>query len=144
MDYSTSSRSQKKPSPTGSISSSSRSSPPTTESASLRYLRALTNSSEPYESPYAQDIDKRLQPPTGTALRASTLSTATRFTSGEPSYQTISPLVQESLSTYSSSSGGSLYNSLSSRQRQKDVTPGKMSSSRTMSSVSHFSYCLVD
>lgn len=139
MDYQTSSRSQKKPyySSSNSQSSSSRhSTHSATDSASIRYYTALANSSTPYESPYAQDKDRQTQPPTNPALRAS----ATRSTSVNPSYKASSPPVRDSLSTYSSSSGGSLYTSSPSRQQHRGTTSGSMSSSKGMSSVSHFFY----
>lgn len=139
MDYPTSSRRQKKPSPTGSDSSSKYSSPTTTESASGGYFTALANSSTPYESPYTQGRDKRPQPPTTLTLRASTTSNTTRSQRVDPSYQPTSPPVRGSLSTYSSSSGGSLYTSSPSREQQRGTTPGSMSSSsKAMSSVSAF------
>ena len=136
MDHQTS-RSQKKRSATGSSSSSKSSNPTTTESASLRYFTALANKSTPYESPYAQDRDKRPPPPTTAALRASTISTTTRSSSAEVSYKPTSLPVRGVQSTHSSSSGGSLYTSSPSRQQQRAESPGTMSSSKTMSSVSH-------
>ena len=142
MDHQTS-RSQKKRSPTGSSSSSKYSNSTTTESASLRYFTALANTSTPYESPYAQDRDKRPQQPTTAALRASTISTTARSVSAEPSYKTTSLPVRGAPSTHSSSSGGSLYTASPSRQPQRAETPGSMSSSKTMSSVSHFSHLSV-
>lgn len=137
MDYQATSSRQKRPSPKHSNSYSASSRRPissTSESASIRYYTALANSSTPYESPYAQDT----QPPTNQTLRASTTSIA-RSPSVNPAYIAPSPPTKESLSTYSSSSGGSLYPSSTSRQEYRSNTPGTMSSSKTMSSVSHSS-----
>ena len=137
MNYQTSSRSQKKASPASSNNSSRSLSAATTEPASVRYFTALANSSTEYESPYAQDRDKRPQPPT---TRASTLPYTARSTSGSAAtYRTLTPPARGDLSTYSSSSGGSLYTT--SRQQQRSTTPGNMNSSKTMSSVSqHFPF----
>lgn len=135
MDYQTSSRSHKKTSATGSNYSSRLSPVTATEPASVRYFAALANSTTPYESPYAQDRDKRPQPP---AVRTSATPTATRSPREEPTYRRSSPPIGGSLSTHSSSSGGSLFTSSTSRRQQRSTTPGSMSSSKAMSSVSQF------
>ena len=140
MDYQISSRSQKKSSPAGSNSSPASSIPTTTQSARVSYFTAIANSSTSYESPYAQGRDKRPQPPTAAAIRASTISTATRSSSVDPAYKRGSPPVRGALSTSSSSSGGSLYTSSPSRQQQQGDITETMSSSRDMSSVSQIPY----
>ncbi len=120
MNYQSSSRSQKKRSPTGSdTASSSRSVPPTTfVPPSLRYFTAAASSSIPYESPYAQDQDRQA-------------STSVYPTSSSPS-TTRKPQSKQS----SSSSGGSIYD-YPDYQSSRNTTPGgTMSTQRTMSSVS--------
>ncbi len=120
MGYQTASNSQKKPSSTISSKSSSSSSsrhsiPTTTASSSSRYLTAVANSNVPYESPYAQNRDKK---------------PASRSTSEQT-------ILRASTSAYSSSSpGGSLYTSSPAPSQYRQTTPGTMSTSRTMSSVS--------
>lgn len=142
MDYQTPYRSQKRKSPTDPNSRSSSSKESTSslpESASIRYYTALAKSSTPYISPYAQDDNRRTQPPTTLALRAPATSTS-RSTTVNSSYKAPSAPTKGSLSTYSSSSGGSLYTSSPPRQTYAEHSPGSMSSSKgkTMSSVSRF------
>ena len=126
MNYQPSSRSQKKRSPTGSdTASSSRQTAPTTSvPPSLRYFTAAASSSLPYESPYAQDQDRRPQRPSDSSGYITLIGTST----------TRKPHSQQS----SSSSGGSLYGS-PGFSGSRDTTPGgTMSTQRTMSSVSRF------
>ena len=133
MDYQTSSRSQKKPSRTSSSNHSSplrHSTPITTESASLRYFTAA-NPPVPYESPYAQNIDRQSRPPSDSTFYASS-----RSTSINPALTVPSPL-PASTSPYSSSSGESLYRSSPTPPNYRQNRSGTMSSSRTMSAVSH-------
>ena len=135
MDYPTASRDPKKPSSTGSTSSSRRSTSATTESASVRYFTAFANSSAPYESPYAQVYDKRTQSPTTSGLQTSTAA-RTASPSARVAYTATSLPSRGNLSTYSSSSGGSLYTTSRSNQQRRGGTPGSMSSSKPMSAVS--------
>lgn len=139
MDYQTSSRSSKKPSPitsdTRSSSSRYSASTPTTNSAALKYFTAAANSSKPYESPYAQNIDKPSQRSSASNIRASNITASTRPSSNIPSY-TASSQSRASISPESSSSGGSLYTSSPAPQYQRHGTPSTMSASRNMSSVS--------
>ena len=128
MGHQTATSSQKKPSPTVSIKSSSSSSsrksnPPTTASSSSSYLTAVANSNAPYESPYAQNKDKK---PTSRPISEQTVLSAPNP-------------IRESTSAYSSSSsGGSVYTSSPAPPQYRQTTPGTMSNSRTMSSVSQF------
>ena len=132
MDYQPSSRSQKKPSPAGSdtASSSRQAVPATSFPPSLRYFTAAASSSIPYESPYAQDQDRRSQPPSDSSVRS-----ASRLTSV---YPTLSgpPTTRTPHSKQSSSSGNSLYDPPDPRGSRKTTPGGTMSSQRTMSSVS--------
>lgn len=132
----------KRPSPSGSDSRSSSSrrstSNTTTDSAALRYFTAAATSSIPYESPYAQNIDRPSQRPSETNIRASNINASARSSSVAPSL--IAPSqVRASLSPHSSSSGGSLYTSSPAPQHQRQGTPSMMSS-RTMSLVSRTLY----
>ena len=135
MDYHTPSRTQKKQSPSSSSKhscSSRHSTSATTEPASSKYLTAIANSSTPYESPYAQNKDRISQPPSDSSYR-----TSSRSESVNPALSVPSPL-PASISPYSSSSDGSLYRSSPAPQQHRQTIPRKMSSSRTMSAVSHF------
>ena len=126
MNYQPSSRSQKKRSPAGSdtASSSRKAAPTTSVPPSLRYFTAAASSSLPYESPYAQNQDRRSQPPSESSGYITFSGTST----------TRKPHSQQS----SSSSGGSLYDS-PGFCGSRDTTPGgTMSTQRTMSSVSRF------
>ena len=132
MDYQSSSRSSKKRSPT----SSSRQATPTINApSSLRYFTAAVSSSKPYESPYAQNQDRRPQPLSDLSIRSTSRSTSVNpassglSTSRAPRYNQ-SP---------SSSSDGSLYDYADSRG-SRNTTPGTMSTQRTMSSVSSSPY----
>lgn len=154
MDYQTPSRNQKKKSPTDRSSRPSpsrHSSSSLSESASLRYYTALATSSTPYQSPYTQDEDRPTQLPTGSASRTSAKST-TSNSIVDPSYKAPSPPTKDSLSTYSSSSGGSLYTSptMSSVSQTHDLllfthqlssairtTPVMLISCSTLASVVH-------
>lgn len=134
MDYQTPSRNQKKKSSTDSTSRKSPSTYtdlPVSESASVKYYTAVAKSTKPYRSPYTEDTDRHLQPPS----RTSTTLSASR--SATTSHKAPSPLTKDSLSTYSSSSGDSLY---TSSPTHRGHSSRKMSSSKgkTMSSVSHF------
>ncbi len=146
MDYQTSSRNRTKksstePSPPSSPSRHSSSS--ASESASVRYYTALAGSSTPYRSPYeptyTQDEDRRAEPSTASALRASAVSASPRSANLHPSYEPPSPPTKDSLSTGSLSSGGSLYTSSPTNQNYQGNTPGGTGSSgrKTMSSVSN-------
>lgn len=151
MDYQSSSRNRRKnastePSPPSSSSRHSSSSIP--ESASIRYYTALAGSSTPYRSPYepthAQDEDRRTQPSTASASRASAVSATSRSANLHPFYEPPTLPTKDSLSTGSLSSGGSLYTSSPTTQNYQG-TPGGTGSSRgkTMSSVSyHFDLAL--
>ena len=133
MDYQSSSRSQKKRSPTGSdtASSSSRQALSTTSAPpSLRYFTAAASSSTPYESPYAQDQDRRSQPPSDSSVRSTS-----RSTSLYPSLSGNST-TRASHSKQSSSSGDSIYDSPGPRGSRNTTPGGTMSTQRTMSSVS--------
>lgn len=137
MDHYNSSRSQKKQSPSHSSnhsSSSKHSLSATTKSTSSRSFTAIANSSQPYESPYAQNRDKISQPPSDTSYR-----TSSRPESDYPTLSVPSPL-PTSRSPYSSSSDGSLYISTPAPQQPNRNALGKMSSSRTMSAVSNILY----
>ena len=129
MDYQSSSRSQKKRSPTGlNTASSSRQAVPTTSvPPSLRYFTAAASSSPPYESPYAHNQDRRSQPPSDSSVRSTS------------AYQTLSApsTTRTPHSNYSfSSSGGSIYDSPGPRG-SRNTSPGDtMSTQRTMSAVS--------
>ena len=128
MGYQTATSSQKKPSPTVSSKSSSSSSsrnsvPATTASSSSRYLTAVANSNAPYESPYAQNKDKK---------------PASRSTSEQTVLSAPTPIRASTLAYSSSSSGGSVYTSSPAPSQYRQTTPGTMSNSRTMSSVSQF------
>lgn len=133
MDYQSSSRSQKKPSSTGSdrASSSRQAAPTTTVSPSLRYFTAAASSSRPYESPYAQDQDRRSQPPPDSSVRSTSRSTGVYPTLTGPSPTRVPHSTQSS-----SSSGGSLYDSPGPRGSRNTTPGGTMSTQRTMSSVS--------
>lgn len=133
MDYQSSSRSQKKRSPTGSdTASSSRQAVPTTSvPSSLRYFTTAASSSTPYESPYTQNQDRRSQPPSDSSIRSTSRSTSVYPTSSGPS-TTRAPHSKQS----SSSSGGSLYDSPGPRGNRNITPVGTMSTQRTMSSVS--------
>lgn len=128
MGHQTATSSQKKPSPTVSIKSSSSSSsrnsiPPTTASSSSGYLTAVANSNAPYESPYAQNKDKK--PATRSISEQTVLSAPNPIRGSTPAYS-------------SSSSGGSVYTSSPAPPQYRQTTPGTMSNSRTMSTVSQF------
>lgn len=133
MDYQSSSRSHKKRSPTGSdTASSSRQALPTTSvPPTLRYFTAVASSSTPYESPYAQDQDRRSLPPSDSSIRSTSRSTNVYPTLSGPS-TTRAPHSKQS----SSSSGSSLYDSPGPRGCRNTTPGGTMSSQRTMSSVS--------
>lgn len=135
MDYQPSSRSQKKRSPTGSDSASSSRPAVATTSVppSLRYFTAAASLSTPYESPYAQDQDRRSQPPSDSSILSTSRSTDVYPTLSGPS-ATRAPHSKQS----SSSSGGSLYDSPGPGPcGSRNTTPGgTMSTQRTMSSVS--------
>lgn len=133
MDYQSSSRSQKKRSPTGSdTASSSRQAVPTTSvPPSLRYFTAVASSSTPYESPYAQDQDSRSQPPSDSSVRSTSRSTSLYPTlSGVPTTRSLHSKQS------SSSSGDSIYESQGPRHSRNTTPGGTMSTQRTMSSVS--------
>ena len=126
MVHQTATSSQKKPSPTVSIKSSSSSSsrnsiPPTTASSSSGYLTAVANSNAPYESPYAQNKDKK---PASRSISEQTVISAT------------TPIRAPTSAYSSSSSGESVYTSSPAPPQYRQSTPGTMSNSRTMSSVS--------
>ena len=135
MDYQSSSRSHKKRSPTGSdTASSSRQALPTTSvPPNLRYFTAIASSSTPYESPYAQDQDRRSVPPSDSSVRSASRSTNVYPTLSGPS-TTQAPHSKQSSS--SSSSGSSLYDSPGPRGSRNTTPGGTMSTQRTMSSVS--------
>ena len=133
MNYQSSSRSQKKRSPTLSdTASSSRQATPTTSvPPSLRYFTAAVSSSGPYESPYAQNHDRRPQRPSDSSVRSTSSSTSVY-----PSLSSLS-ITRESHSKQSSScSDDSLYDSPGSSRSRYTTPAGTMSSQRTMSSVS--------
>ncbi|KAL2042619.1 hypothetical protein N7G274_004378 [Stereocaulon virgatum] len=130
MDHYSSSRSQRKQSPSHSSNHSSpskRSPSATAKPTSSRSFAAIANSSQPYESPYAQNRDRTSQPPSDTSYR-----TSSRSESDHPTLSVPSPL-STSRSPYSSSSDGSLYRSTPAPQQYSRNTLGKMSNSRTMS-----------
>ena len=134
MVHQTASSSQKKPSPTNSYKSSSSSSsrhsiPATTASSSSGYLPAVANSNVPYESPYAQNRDKK---PASRSISEQTLLSAP------------TPIRASTSAYSSSSSGGSVYTSSPAPPQYRQTTPGTMSNSRTMSSVSHLSAFVSD
>ena len=134
MDYQSTSRSQKKRSPTGSDTATSSRQQLSTTSAppSLRYFTAAASSSIPYESPYAQDQDRRSQPPSDSSVRSTS-----RSTSLYPSLSgTSTTRVSHSKQSSSSSSGGSIYDSPGPRGSRNTTPGGTMSTQRTMSSVS--------
>ena len=132
MDYQSSSRSQKTRSPAAfNTASSSRQAIPTTScSPSLRYFTAAASSSVPYESPYAQDQDRRPQPPSYSSDRSTSRSTSVFPTSSGP-YTSRAPH-----SKPSSSSGDSVYDSPGPRGSRSITPGGTMSTQRAMSSVS--------
>ena len=133
MDYQPYSRSQKTRSPAGSnTASSSRQAIPTTScSPSLRYFTAAASSSVPYESPYAQDQDRRPQPPSYSSDRSTSRSTSVFPTSSGP-YTSRAPHSKQS----SSSSSDSVYDSPGPRGSRHITPGGTMSTQRAMSSVS--------
>lgn len=133
MDYQSSSRSQKKRSPTGSDTASSSRQALSTTSAppSLRYFTAAASSSTPYESPYAQDQDRRSQPPSDSSVRSTS-----RSTSLYPSLSGHSTTRASHSKPGSSSSGDSIYDSPGPRGSRNTTPGGTMSTQRTMSSVS--------
>ena len=128
MGHQTTSSSHKKPSPTTSSksfssSSSKHSIPATTALSSLGYFPAVANSNVPYESPYAQNKDRK---------------PASRSTSEQTLLSAPTPIRASTSAYSSSSSGGSLYTSSPAPPQYRQTTPGTMSNSRTMSSVSQF------
>ena len=134
MNYQSSySRSQKKRSPTDSDTTSSwrQATPTASVPPTLRYFTAVASSSIPYESPYAQNQDRRPQRPSDSSVRSTSRSTSV--------YPTLSGLsiTQTPRSKQSSScSDDSFYDSPGS-SRSRYINPADtMSSSRTMSSVS--------
>ena len=133
MDYQSSSRSQKKRSPTSSdTASSSRQAVPTTSvPSSLRYFTTAASSSTPYESPYTQNQDRRSQQPSDSSIRSTSRSTTLYPTLSGPS-TTRAPHSKQS----SSSSGGSLYDFPGPRGNRNITSGGTMSTQRAMSSVS--------
>lgn len=126
MNYQSSSRSQKKRSPTSAYTASpSRQAAPTTSAPpSLRYFTAVASSSIPYESPYTQDQDKP------SSDRSTSRSTGVYPTLSEPS------TTRAPQSEHSSSSGSSIYDYPSPRDSRNTAQKGTMSTQRTMSSVS--------
>ena len=134
MNYQSSSRSQKKRSPTSSnTASSSRQTTPTASlPPSLRYFTAAASASVPYESPYAQNQDRRPQRPSDSLVRSTSSSTSVYPTSSGLS-TTRTPQSKQS----SSGSDDSFYDSPGPRSSRYTTPAGTMSSSqRTMSSVS--------
>ena len=133
MNYQSSSRSQKKRSPTGSdtASSSKKAAPTASTSSSLRYFTAATSSSVPYESPYAQDQDRRPHRPSDSSVHPTSRSTSVYPTLSGPT-TTRTPHSKQS----SSSSDDSFYDSPGSCGSRYTTPAGTMSSQRTMSSVS--------
>lgn len=132
MNYQPSSRSQKKRSPTGSdtASSSTQAIPTTSVLPSLRYFTAAASSSTAYQSPYAQDQDRRSQPASDSSVPSTSgLTSAHPFLSGPST--TSAPHSKQS-----SSSGGSIYESPDPRSSHNNTPGGTMSTQRTMSSVS--------
>ena len=122
MNYQSSSRSQKKRSSPGSdtILSSRQITPPTSSvTPNLRYFTAAASSSIPYESPYAQNQDRRSQPPTDSSVRSVSTTTRTHRSKQSPS-----------------SSDDSIYDSPGSCGSRYTTPGGIMSTQRTMSSVS--------
>ena len=130
MNYQSSSRSQKKRSPTSSNTASST--PTTSLPPSLLYFTAAASASVPYESPYAQNQDRRPQRPSDTFVRSTSSSTSAYPTSSVLS-TTRTPQSKQS----SSGSDDSFYDSPGPRSSRYTTPTGTMSSSqRTMSSVS--------
>ena len=136
MDYQSSSRSQKTRSPAifTTASSSRQALPSTSFSPSLRYFTAAASSSVPYESPYAQDQDRRPQPPSYSSDRSTSRSTSVFPTSSAP----YTPRAAHS--KQSSSSGDSIYDSPGPRGSRSITPVGTMSTQRAMSSVSLLSH----
>ncbi|KAM0804132.1 hypothetical protein BDR22DRAFT_648038 [Usnea florida] len=137
MDYQSSSRSQKSRSPAVfTTASSSRQAIPTTSfSPSLRYFTAAASSSVPYESPYAQDQDRRPQPPSYSSDRSTSRSTSVFPNSSGP----YTPRAAHSKQS-SSSSGDSIYDPPGPRGSRSITPGGTMSTQRAMSSVSLLSH----
>ena len=134
MNYQSSPRSQKKRSPTssGTASSSRQATPTASLPPSLRYFTAAANSSVPYESPYAQNQDRRPQRPSDSFVRSTSSSTSVYPTSSGLSTTRIPQSKQSS-----SSSDDSFYDSPGPRSSRYTTPAGTMSSNqRTMSSVS--------
>ena len=134
MNYQSSSRSQKKRSPasSGTASSSRQATPTASLPPSLRYFTAAASSSVPYESPYAQNQDRRPQRPSDSFVRSTSSSTSVYPTSSGLS-TTRTPQSKQS----SSCSDDSFYDSPGARSSRYTTPAGTMSSSqRTMSSVS--------
>ena len=134
MNYQSSSRSQKKRSPasSGTASSSRQATPTASLPPSLRYFTAAASSSVPYESPYAQNQDRRPQRPSDSFVRSTSSSTSLYPTSSGLS-TTRTPQSKQS----SSCSDDSFYDSPGARSSRYTTPAGTMSSSqRTMSSVS--------
>lgn len=128
MNYQSSSRSQKERSRTSSdTASSSRPRAPTTSvPPSLKYFTAAASSSVPYESPYAQNQDRRPQRPSDSSVYSASRSTSGLSATRAP----------HSTQSSSSSSNDSFYGSPGSCGSRYSTSAGTMSSSRTMSSVS--------
>ena len=128
MDYQSASRSQKKRSPKSSYTASpSRQTAPTTSvPPSLRYFTAAASSSVPYESPYAQNQDRRPQRPSDSSVYSTSRSTSGLSTTRAP----------HSTQSSSSSSSDSFYCSPGSCDSRYSTPAGTMSTQRTMSSVS--------
>ena len=137
MDYQSSSRSQKSRSPAvyNTVLSSRQAISTTSCSPSLRYFTAAASSSVPYESPYAQDQDRRPQPPSYSSDRSTSRSTSVFPTSSGP-YTSRAPHSKQS----SSSSGDSIHDSPGPRGSRSITPGGTMSTQRAMSSVSLLSH----
>ena len=133
MEYPSSSRPQAKRTPTDAdtVFSSRQAVPNTSIPSRLQYFTAAASSSRPYESPYAQNQDRRPPHSSESSVRVSSRSTSV--------YPTLagSPISRGSLSKQSSPSlFGSIYDPPDPRG-SSNTTPGDtMNTQRTMSSVS--------